>query len=378
MNLFLIILAAGRSIRLKSSIPKPYHYVNNTTLLEHSIRAFKDIKEIKKTIIVYHHKHKKYLDKLSLKKTLQISGGRNRQESTFKALTKIKKMNCTKVLIHDSARPNPSKKMIDKIIFSLKKENAVVPIINCTDAAKRYKKNQIFKNIKRETLGFVQTPQGFTYKKIYKKHLKNINFSFDDDASLFTNDNEKVFTIPGSKKNIKITEKEDLEIFKSFKNNKNYFGIGFDVHRLVPNRKLYLAGLYVKSKLGTLGHSDGDPVLHAIIDAILGACKMGDIGRMFSDKNKKFKNIKSSILLSKVIRKIKLNNFYINNIDINIIAQTPKIKKYIKKMIKNISKLCEISINQINIKGKTTEKLGVIGKEKAIACEVIISVGKYD
>ena len=378
MNLFLIILAGGESIRLKSSIPKPYHYVNNATLLEHSIRSFKDIKEIKKTIIVYHHKHKKYLDKLSLKKTLQISGGRNRQESTFKALSKIKKMNCTKVLIHDSARPNPPKKMIDKIIFSLKKENAVVPIINCTDAAKRYKKNAIFKNIKRETLGFAQTPQGFTYKKIYKKHLKNINFSFDDDASLFTNDNEKVFTIPGSRKNIKITEKEDLEIFKSFKNNKNYFGIGFDVHRLVPNRKLYLAGLYIKSKLGTLGHSDGDPVLHAIIDAILGACKMGDIGRMFSDKNKKFKNIKSSILLSTVIKKIKLNNFYINNIDINLIAQTPKIKKYIKKMIKNISKLCDISINQINIKGKTTEKLGVVGKEKAIACEVIISVGKYD
>jgi len=378
MNLFLIILAGGESIRLKSSIPKPYHYVNNATLLEHSIRSFKDIKEIKKTIIVYHHKHKKYLDKLSLKKTLQISGGRNRQESTFKALSKIKKMNCTKVLIHDSARPNPPKKMIDKIIFSLKKENAVVPIINCTDAAKRYKKNAIFKNIKRETLGFAQTPQGFTYKKIYKKHLKNINFSFDDDASMFTNDNEKVFTIPGSRKNIKITEKEDLEIFKSFKNNKNYFGIGFDVHRLVPNRKLYLAGLYIKSKLGTLGHSDGDPVLHAIIDAILGACKMGDIGRMFSDKNKKFKNIKSSILLSTVIKKIKLNNFYINNIDINLIAQTPKIKKYIKKMIKNISKLCDISINQINIKGKTTEKLGVVGKEKAIACEVIISVGKYD
>jgi len=378
MNLFLIILAGGESIRLKSSIPKPYHYVNNATLLEHSIRSFKDIKEIKKTIIVYHQKHKKYLDKLSLKKTLQISGGRNRQESTFKALSKIKKMNCTKVLIHDSARPNPPKKMIDKIIFSLKKENAVVPIINCTDAAKRYKKNAIFKNIKRETLGFAQTPQGFTYKKIYKKHLKNINFSFDDDASMFTNDNEKVFTIPGSRKNIKITEKEDLEIFKSFKNNKNYFGIGFDVHRLVPNRKLYLAGLYIKSKLGTLGHSDGDPVLHAIIDAILGACKMGDIGRMFSDKNKKFKNIKSSILLSTVIKKIKLNNFYINNIDINLIAQTPKIKKYIKKMIKNISKLCDISINQINIKGKTTEKLGVVGKEKAIACEVIISVGKYD
>jgi 2-C-methyl-D-erythritol 4-phosphate cytidylyltransferase/2-C-methyl-D-erythritol 2,4-cyclodiphosphate synthase len=155
-------------------------------------------------------------------------------------------------------------------------------------------------------------------------------------------------------------------------------GIGFDVHRLVPKRKLYLGGLRIKSKLGTLGHSDGDPVLHSITDAILGACKMGDIGQMFSDKSKKFKNIRSTILLKRVMDQVKSNGYYINNLDINIIAQTPKIKKYKNKMIDNISKLCEISKDQINIKGKTTEKLGVIGKEKAIACEVITSVIKYD
>ena len=139
-----------------------------------------------------------------------------------------------------------------------------------------------------------------------------------------------------------------------------------------------MAGLKIKSKLGTLGHSDGDPVLHSITDAILGACKMGDIGQMFSDKSKKFKNIRSTILLRKVIEQIKSKGYYINNIDINIITQTPKIKNYKKRMINNIAKLCEISTSQINIKGKTTEKLGVVGKEKAIACEVITSVIKYD
>ena len=105
---------------------------------------------------------------------------------------------------------------------------------------------------------------------------------------------------------------------------------------------------------------------------------MGDIGQMFSDKNKKFKNIRSTILLQQVINIIKLKGFFINNIDINIITQTPKIKNIKNKMINNISKLCEISKNQINIKGKTTEKLGLIGKEKAIACETICSVIKYD
>ena len=105
---------------------------------------------------------------------------------------------------------------------------------------------------------------------------------------------------------------------------------------------------------------------------------MGDIGQIFSDKNKKFKNIRSTILLRQVINMIKLKGYFINNIDVNIITQTPKIKNIKNKMINNISKLCEISKNQINIKGKTTEKLGLIGKEKAIACETICSVIKYD
>ena len=119
-------------------------------------------------------------------------------------------------------------------------------------------------------------------------------------------------------------------------------------------------------------------MLHSITDAILGACKMGDIGQMFSDKSKKFKNIRSTILLQAVMEKIKEKGYFINNIDINIITQTPKIKHFKNKMLENISKLCEVSKKQINIKGKTTEKLGVIGKEKAIACEVIASVIKYD
>ena len=105
---------------------------------------------------------------------------------------------------------------------------------------------------------------------------------------------------------------------------------------------------------------------------------MGDIGQMFSDKSEKFKNIRSSILLKQVLNKIKSKGFFVNNIDINIITQTPKIKNLKDKMIQNISKLCEVPTSKINIKGKTTEKLGIIGKEKAIACEVITSVIKYD
>ena len=151
------------------------------------------------------------------------------------------------------------------------------------------------------------------------------------------------------------------------------------MHRLVPGKKMYLGGIKIRSKLGTLGHSDGDPILHAITDAILGACSMGDIGEKFPDNDKKYKNIRSTILLKKVIKDVKSKNFDINNIDINVITETPKIKKIKSKLVLSISKLCKISKNKINIKGKTAEKLGVIGKEKAIACEVIVSIQKkYD
>ena len=378
MSLFLILLAAGDSKRLKSNTPKPFHIVNNKTLLEHSFSAFRYFTEIKKTIIVYNKKHKKYLDKLKLNNTLKVVGGKTRQESTFKALKIIKRMNCRKVLVHDSARPNPSKDLVNKIIHSLKKNHAVVPVIKINDATKRAKENTIVKNIARNSLRFAQTPQGFTFKKIYEKHYKNINASFDDDSALFTNDEEKVVTITGNKKNLKITDKEDLNIFKSLKKGKTYSGIGFDIHRLVKGRKLYLGGIKIPFALGLQGHSDADPVLHALIDGLLGACKLGDIGKLFSNKNKKYKNIRSTILLKKIIELIKSKNFSINNIDINVIAQKPKIKKHSKKIIDTISKICEINPNQINIKGKTTEKLGLIGKEKAIAAEVIASVIKYD
>ena len=378
MSLFLIILAAGDSKRLKSSTPKPFLEINNRTLLEHSINAFRDFAEIKKTIVVFNKKHKKKLDKLNLKKIIKIKGGKTRQESAFNALKKINKMNCKKVIIHDAARPTPPKSLIKNLISKLKNNDAVIPVIKTNDAMKRTNENIIFKNIQRKSLRFAQTPQAFFFKKIYEKHKQNKNLSFDDDSALFTEGGEKVFIINGSKKNFKITDKEDLDIFKSLRKGKNYIGIGFDVHRLIKKRKLYLGGIKIPFHMGLNGHSDGDPVLHSLIDSLLGACRLGDIGKLFSNKNKKYKNIRSTILLKKVIRLIKSKNFSINNIDINIITQKPKIKKYSKKMILNISNLCDINSNQINIKGKTTEKLGLIGKGKAIASESISSVTKND
>ena len=378
MSFCIILLAAGESKRFASKTPKPYINVGGKTILEHSLLKFNKIKQIKKIIVVVNRKHVKFFKHIRSNNLLKVTGGNSRQESTLKALKFIKRknINCSKVLIHDAARPNFSIKLIKKIINTTKK-NCVIPKIPVHDALKEIVNGETILNLSRKNFFYTQTPQSFNFNEILKLHSDNQTLYKDDDLSLIQS-LKKVQFINGEKNNFKITNKEDLLMIKNFMKINTRIGIGFDVHRLVPKRKLYLGGLKIKSKLGTLGHSDGDPVLHSITDSILGACNMGDIGQMFSDKSKKFKNIRSTILLKKVINKIKTKGYYINNIDINIITQTPKINKYKNKIIYNISKLCEIYKSQINVKGKTTEKLGVIGKEKAIAAEVITYVIKYD
>ena len=381
MSFCLIILAGGKSHRFKSNIGKPYQKIAGKSLIEINLIKARKFKEIKKIILVYNKKDFKRVKSLKLKNVKLVTGGKSRQQSAFNALKYlINQKGISKVLIHDVARPNFSTKLLSSIIRNMRNARAVVPKIKIQDAVKQLigsSKDEYIVGRRRDNLFLTQTPQAFYLKEIYHLHKTNSNKYKDDDISLYMDLNNVKF-LEGEKSNFKITDQSDFENLRNIYRFYQNVGLGFDVHRLVPKRKLYLAGLRIKSKLGTLGHSDGDPVLHSVTDAILGACKMGDIGQMFSDRSKKFKNIRSTILLKKIIKQIKSKGYFINNIDINVITQTPKIKNYKNKMITNIANLCEISIDQINIKGKTTEKLGIIGKEKAIACEVICSVIKYD
>jgi 2-C-methyl-D-erythritol 4-phosphate cytidylyltransferase / 2-C-methyl-D-erythritol 2,4-cyclodiphosphate synthase len=366
-----IILAGGESKRFNSKIPKAYHMYKGKPLILHSINRAKSYKKFNKIVIVINKKHKKFIKKLKLKNVIIVEGGKTRAESAFKALKNIKRHDVKNVMIHDAARPNFSLKLIDRLMNNLKYNDCVIPAIKTNDSIKQKLSNK-FTNLKRENIYFTQTPQAFDYRKLYKLQGDKSS-EVSDDANLFIKAKKKIKLIKGEIENNKITINSDIKLNTPLK-----YGIGFDVHRLVPKKKLYLGGIIIPSPFGTLGHSDGDPVLHAVTDSILGACAMGDIGEKFSDKNKRFKNIRSTILLDKIIKQIKVKGYLVNNIDINIITQKPKIQKYKKKIINCIAGLCKILPSQINIKGKTTEKLGVIGKERAIACEVITSVIKND
>ena len=378
MKNFFVILAAGKSQRLNSKVPKPYLSVNNKSLIQYSIDVANKCKNISNIAIVYNKIHKKLLNNLHLKNIIKIEGGKTRAESTFNALKFIKKFRCINVLIHDAARPNITVNIINKIIKSLKKNKAVIPCLKIKDSVKSINTKKRIKNLNRKQINITQTPQGFRFGEIYKLNKNNFDINVTDDASLFINYGKKLKFINGEENNFKITTKNDFVLFKKLKIKKNKYGIGFDVHRLEKGIKLYLGGIKIPYHSGLKGHSDGDVIIHAIIDALMGACRLKDIGTLFSNKNKKYKNIRSPKMLNKVLRLINQKGYSINNIDINVITERPRIDKYRNKIINSISKLCNIDKNKINIKGKTTEKLGLIGKEKAIAAEVITSVYKYD
>lgn len=366
MNNYFIILASGQSKRFNSNKPKQFITYKNKALFEHSLDKAIISKLFKKIVLVVNDK--KQIKKKYSKNVLIIKGGKERSDSSLIALKYIKKFKPNNVLIHDAARPNFTINLLKKLIKSLRTNKASIPVISSKDSIKYKVKNQLF-NLERENSYLTQTPQAFKFKDIYDLSIKQNNI-IQDEATLFINNNLKIKFINGETLNNKITFKEDIN------NTKTYFGIGFDIHRLIKNKKLYLGGIKVPYHSGLKGHSDGDVILHSIIDALLGAMRKRDIGTFFPDNKNKFKNIRSPKMLKPIIKILNKNNFYINNLDINLICEQPKVSKYRVGIINSLSYLLNLDKNLINLKGKTVEKLGLIGKEKAIACEVICSISK--
>ena len=366
MNNYFIILASGQSKRFNSNKPKQFNIYKNKALFKHSIEKAIKSKLFKKIVLVVNNK--KSIKEKFPKKILIIKGGKERSDSSLIALKYIKKFKPTNVLIHDAARPNFTIRLLNNLIKNLKNNKAVIPAINSKDSIKYKIKNQLF-NLNRNNSFLTQTPQAFKFKDLYNLSIKQKN-NVADEATMFIENNFKIKFIKGENLNNKITYKEDI------KNSKTYFGIGFDIHRLIKGKKLFLGGIKIPFHSGLKGHSDGDVIIHSVIDSLLGAMKKKDIGTFFPDNQKKFKNIRSPKMLKPINEILNKKNYYINNLDINLICEKPKVSKYRDKIINSLSSLLGIDRELINLKGKTVEKLGLIGKEKAIACEVICSISE--
>ncbi len=360
MKLAAIILAAGHSRRFKSNIPKQFHFYKKDIILNHSIKKFEKIKQIKEIYIAINNKYQKKYSSL-IKKTKKIKffdGGKYRCETVKKGVEKLYR-KYTHVLIHDAARPDFTIKLAQKLIKELKKNSCVVPVITCSDTTV-LEKNYV----NRDKIKLLQTPQAFCLDKIYKFHKKNKNKNITDDSVLFFQNKLSIKFINGEIENKKITYLNDIGVKDKF------YGIGYDIHKMAKGYNLYIGGVKIPSKFGSVGHSDGDSLLHALIDSFLGAAKLRDIGTLFPN-TKKFKNIRSTKLLREVIKKLKKIDLKVSSIDLNIILQSPNLKDYKEKIRSNISRLCKINKKFVNVKAKTADRIGIIGKNKALACEVI-------
>ena len=344
-----ILLAGGKGERLNLGYNKLLYEIDGKKMYEYALEAFKGYK-------IYF-----VSNDIFPKDVIQVNAGETRFLSVYNALQKVSE---DYILIHDCARYNIKKEVIDKCYTY----DLFYVGVKETNTIRRGKET-----LNRNELIVCQTPQGgktSIIKEAYEKAYQEKRFDFTDDVSVVLNyfDIEPK-VVEGSYDNIKVTTKEDLPtIYK--------IGHSFDIHRLVENRPLVLGGITLPFEKGLLGHSDGDSLLHAISEAILGALALGDLGKFFPDNDPKTLNIDSKIILKDVLKMMDDLGFKINNLDCMIYAEKPKMAPFILDIRNSISKLLNIDMSLISIKATTYEKLGLIGEELAIASDATILLYK--
>lgn len=365
-----IITAAGSGRRMGSSVPKQFLPLKGRTILQRAIEPFEDAYFIDDILVVTGQDFVPLCNRLCRDYTKVrhiIAGGKERQDSVKNALDFVKDGY---VLIHDGARPYITGEIIERVLIGAAEKGAAVAAVHAKDTVRQLCGEGSI-TLNRDLLYNVQTPQGFEVpliKAAFKKAYEE-GFYGTDDAVLVERLGHDVAVSEGSYENIKITTKEDLPVDIRV-------GSGFDVHRLTENRRLVLCGVEIPFEKGLLGHSDADVALHALMDAMLGAASLGDIGKHFPDTDDRYKGISSMVLLEEVKKIVAEAGYAVNNADITIMAQRPKLLPYIERMRKNIANALRVDINCISVKATTTERLGFVGREEGIAAEAVCTINR--
>lgn len=367
-----IIAAAGQGKRLGSDTPKQYLKIAGEPILVKTVRAFCNNERVDYVFIVTNKDYIGHCEQLvneyDLDKVVSVvEGGKERQDSVYQALQQInrKRPGVEYVLVHDAARPFVSQETINYVIEAAVGVGAAIACVPVKDSI-RQGTSEESRNVERSNLYNVQTPQGFKKSVLIEAYEKAFADKYygTDDASLVERIGQPVELVIGQYDNIKITTKEDMPM-------ENRIGTGFDVHALVEGRPLIMGGVNIPFEKGLDGHSDADVLIHALMDALLGAAALGDIGRHFPDTDPQYKGISSVKLLEHVAGLLEDEFYKIGNVDITLMAQRPKIKPYIDDMRKIIAETLDVDISRINIKGTTTEKLGFVGREEGIAAQAV-------
>lgn len=376
MTTVAIIVAGGRGVRASSEVPKQYVRVVGKTILQRTVEKFLHNSGIDAVqVVIADGHHELYEDATrSLNGLLPVVvGGKERQDSVFAGLKAIKHLNPSKVLIHDAARPFVSESVISEVISALNAFEAIDLATDIVDTL-RHRIN-ISAPVDRAELYGVQTPQGFRFDKIYNLHEDLSGKNMPDDISIAIIGGLSISTVSGNRENFKITTQDDIEMAEKLiaSDYEARVGQGFDVHKieLAENASIPIGGVRIPSAYKVIAHSDGDVVLHALMDALLGSLSLGDIGVHFPPTDPKYKGVDSKELLRHVKTLIDTKGAFISNIDITVLCEAPKIMPHKDNIIKCIAEILNLDKDRVSIKATTTEQLGFIGRGEGIAAQAI-------
>ncbi|MFZ4125463.1 MAG: bifunctional 2-C-methyl-D-erythritol 4-phosphate cytidylyltransferase/2-C-methyl-D-erythritol 2,4-cyclodiphosphate synthase [Rickettsiales bacterium] len=355
-----LIVAAGSGTRAGGALPKQYQQLAGKPMLAHSAQTLANHPAISKVLVVISPEHEE-LYTLDLP---HAHGGKERQDSVRLGLEALAKDAPDYVLIHDAARPFLSNNVIDRIIAALGSV-AVIPALGVADTIR----TRDGETIDRNSLLRIQTPQAFPFQHILELHQKqNAGHAMTDDAELWVRDGGKVVYVEGEERNRKMTTAEDMRqpITK--------IGMGYDVHKLIDGDAIILGGVKIPHTKKLEGHSDADVVLHAIVDAILGALGEGDIGVHFPPSDARWKGADSAKFVEHVRDLLAQKHATLQHLDVTIICEAPKITPHREAMRTRIAQLLRIDISAISVKATTTEGLGFTGRDEGIAANAVATV----
>ena len=356
IDLTLILLAAGSSSRFKLDVKKQWLRIDHQPLWQFVTNSLQEKANFNKIIITSSSDDIEFMKNYA--EYTFVEGGITRQQSLKNALEHV---NTDFVLVSDIARSCISDKYLQSIISKIDSADCIVPYLNVTDTIV-YDGN----TIDRDKVKRIQTPQLSRTSSLIKALDTNEEFT-DESSAIVANGGTREFVL-GDEAALKITHLNDLKNIPCLAapSSDTLSGTGFDVHAFEDNKEMILGGVVIDSDFGFKAHSDGDVAIHALIDSLLGASGMGDIGMLFPDNDDKFKGIDSKELLRTVVRKIYNFGFVITNVDITIMAEVPRVGKYKLPMRKVLSEILSIDMSRVNVKATTTEKLGFIGRGEGV------------
>jgi 2-C-methyl-D-erythritol 4-phosphate cytidylyltransferase/2-C-methyl-D-erythritol 2,4-cyclodiphosphate synthase len=368
VNTTLVILCAGESSRFNIDAKKQWLRLDDSPLWLNVANRLSSYHDFCKVIIVAHKSEIRYMKNFS-DEFEYVVGGLSRQESITNALCLV---DSSHVLISDVARACIPEEIVTNIMSNKNEADCIVPYIHVSDTV-----HYDSELINRDKVKLLQTPQ-LSKVDILKNALQKTNFT--DESSAIKYNGGSVFYVRGDNLSQKITFKEELSNIACLQApcTDNFIGIGMDIHPFENNKTMVLGGVELPYDYGFKAHSDGDVLIHSIIDALLGAIGAGDIGEFFPDNDKQYKDADSRELLKYIVSFVKKVAYEIINIDITIMAEIPKINPHKQEIKNSLAKLLNIAKNKINIKATTTEKLGFIGRKEALAVQSIANVKYYD